>query len=207
MADMNHEYEIKDEQNSAEPSKNNSKKNVVFSEIAEYAELLAFALLFVLIALSFVFRMCTIDGDSMVDTLHDKEKIIVSDLFYTPERGDIVVIHQTSARYNKPIVKRVIGIEGDTVVINHDTNEIVVTDSNGNSEIVCEDYLTLRGEQLYYGTTTYKVPEGCLFVLGDNRNESLDSRNMYDIGYVDARRVLGKAIFRLSPVSKLGVIK
>ena len=207
MSDINHEYEIKEELNSAESLQADSKKNTIFNDIVEYAELLAFALLFVIIALTFVFRLCTIDGDSMVDTLHDQEKIIVSDLFYTPERGDIVVIHQTSARYNKPIVKRVIGIEGDTVVINHDTNEIVVTDRDGNSQTLQEDYLTLINDQLYYGTTTYNVPEGCLFLLGDNRNNSLDSRNMYDIGYVDSRRVLGKAIFRVAPFSKFGTIE
>ena len=200
MSELNQECESKIEKR--------SKKGTLLNEVVEYAELLAFALLFVLVALTFVFRMCTIDGDSMVDTLHDKEKIIVSDLFYTPERSDIVVIHQTSDRYNKPLVKRVIGVPGDTVTINHDTYEIVITDSDGNSQVLQEDYLTLIGNNIYYhGIDTYEVPDGCLFVLGDNRNNSLDSRNMYDIGYVDSRRVLGKAIFRISPISKFGAIK
>lgn len=200
MSELNQECESKIEKR--------SKKGTLLNEVVEYAELLAFALLFVLVALTFVFRMCTIDGDSMVDTLHDKEKIIVSDLFYTPERGDIVVTHQTSDRYNKPLVKRVIGVPGDTVTINHDTYEIVITDSDGNSQVLQEDYLTLIGNNIYYhGIDTYEVPDNCLFVLGDNRNNSLDSRNMYDIGYVDSRRVLGKAIFRISPISKFGAIK
>ena len=207
MSDLNDlDYKAEEELISAGPADNN-KKISVLSEIVDYAELIAFALLFVIIALTFVFRMCTIDGDSMVDTLHDEEKIIVSDFLYTPKRGDIVVLHQTGDNYNKPLVKRVIGIAGDTVKINHDTNEIVVTDSDGNSSLIKEDYLTLNGAQLYYGTNTYTVPEGCLFVLGDNRNESLDSRNMYSIGYVDSRRVLGKAIFRISPINKMGVIE
>ena len=213
MSDFNNcEYENNENMTAAESSvkpddSKSNKKQSVLSEIADYAELIAFALLFVIIALTFVFRMCTIDGDSMVDTLHNGERIIVSDFLYTPERGDIVVLHQTGDNYNKPLVKRVIGVAGDTVRINHDTNEIVVTDSDGNSEILSQDYLTLIGDQLYHGTTTYYVPEGSLFVLGDNRNQSLDSRNMYDIGYVDSRRVLGKAIFRISPVNKFGVIK
>ena len=185
-----------------------AKRGRFMSTVAEYAELLAISMLIVVLVLTFAFRLCTVDGNSMYDTLCNEEVLVVSPLFYTPQRGDIVVIHQTSKNYNKPIVKRVIGLGGDTVVINHDTNEITVTDKSGNTETLNEsDYLTLRGEQIYHGTTTYKVPEKKIFVLGDNRNESMDSRDGLNMGYIDSKKVLGKVLFRIAPLSRLGAIK
>ena len=185
-----------------------AKRGRFMSTVAEYAELLAISMLIVVLVLTFAFRLCTVDGNSMYDTLCDKEVLVVSPLFYTPQRGDIVVIHQTSKNYNKPIVKRVIGLGGDTVVINHDTNEITVTDKNGNTELLNEEaYLTLRSEQIYHGTTTYKVPEEKIFVLGDNRNESMDSRDGLNMGYIDSKKVLGKVLFRIAPLNRFGAIK
>ena len=185
-----------------------AKRGRFMSTVAEYAELLAISMLIVVLVLTFAFRLCTVDGNSMYDTLCDKEVLVVSPLFYTPQRGDIVVIHQTSKNYNKPIVKRVIGLGGDTVVINHDTNEITVTDKNGNTELLNEEaYLTLRSEQIYHGTTTYKVPEEKIFVLGDNRNESMDSRDGLNMGYIDSKKVLGKVLFRIAPLNRFGTIK
>jgi len=183
------------------------KKSSFINEIADYMEMIAFALIFVVLALTFIFRVCTVEGDSMIDTLHGGDKIIVSDTFYTPKRGDIIVLHQTGNDYNQAMVKRVIGVGGDTVVINHSTNEVWITDKDGNTEKLEEEYLTLINYPLYAGISTYEVPENKLFVMGDNRNNSLDSRNSYQIGYVDSRRVLGKVIFRLTPFSDFGTVK
>lgn len=208
LNDTNFNSSESPEINSAESvQKSSEPKTSLLSEIAEYAELICFSLLFVILALTMFFRICTVKGDSMINTLHSGEVLIVSDFFYTPERGDIVVIHQTGGRYNEPLVKRVIGLSGDRVVINHDTNEIMITDTQGNQILLEEEYLTLIDRPQYFGTTTYDVPEGKIFVLGDNRNNSLDSRALYDIGYVDSRRILGKAIIRLTPFSKFGAIE
>lgn len=156
-----------------------------------------FALL--VIATSCLFRVCTVDGDSMKDTLHNKDSLIVSDLFYTPQRGDIVVFHQTGQKisdYNEPIVKRVIAVAGDTVKIRHlrDTMIVTVTDKDGNSKVLKEDYI--RYDYASYKDMEVYVTEGTVFVMGDNRSHSADSRAA-NIGLVDTRRILGKVVLRI----------
>ena len=189
---------------------NQSQKSKFLSNIVDYVELFAIAVCVVILLFSFVFRTCTVDGDSMNQTLHDGEVVVVSDLFYTPKRGDIIVFHQTDSSAmsgrNKALVKRVIGIGGDTVKIDYDSWTVSVTDKDGEVHQLDQSYIYLskRGNR-FSGNAEYKVPEGSLFVLGDNRNESLDSRYS-DIGFVDARRVLGKVIFRVTPFNKMGFV-
>lgn len=182
-----------------------------FSDFIDYVELFVFAVCVVMLLFSFVFRTCNVDGDSMNNTLFDKETLIISDLAYTPKRGDIVVFHQTGT-VNMPLVKRVIGVGGDTVTVNVNTWEVSVTDSNGNVVELDEAYIHIdehRVHQLAYknnGVHTFVVPDGTVFVLGDNRNNSMDSTDMYNVGYVDCDRILGKVIFRISPLSRLGTV-
>ena len=173
----------------------------------EYLEIFAIGVCAVLVLFSFVFRICTVDGDSMKNTLHNGEKLVISDLFYTPERGDVIVFHQTGNR-NLPLVKRVIGIEGDTVVIDFDSWTVTITDKGGNTSVIDEPYINIDTPlHRQSGVHTYVVPEGCVFVLGDNRNDSMDSTDMTSVGYVDVRRILGKVIFRYSPADKFGSIE
>lgn len=175
--------------------------------VIDYIEIFAIGICAVLILFSFVFRICTVDGDSMNNTLHNGEKLIISDMFYTPERGDIVVFHQTG-RSNMPLVKRVIGISGDTVTIDFDTWTVSITDSNGTVTVLNEPYINIDTPvHRQSGTHTYVVPEGSVFVLGDNRNDSMDSTDFINVGYVDCRRILGKVIFRYSPMDKFGAIE
>lgn len=187
----------------------NSQKKLL-SNIIDYVELVVVAVCLVIGIFSLAFRTCTVDGESMNNTLLDKQVIIVSDVFYTPERYDIVVFHQTdntnNINRNKPLVKRVIGVGGDTVKIDYDNWVITVTDKNGETTVLEEDYIYLsqRGSA-FRGTHEYVVPDGTLFVLGDNRNESLDSRYS-DVGFVDQRRVLGKVILRVAPISEFGFV-
>lgn len=159
-------------------------------------------------------RLCLVDGTSMLNTLHDGESLIVCNWFYKPETGDIIVFHQTSEkdmRFNEPIVKRVIATEGQFVMIDAENAIVYVSD---DEEITQEDaldepyaYLDLDRMLDRYEVSgkLMKVPEGCVFVLGDNRNVSADSR--YDvIGFVDQRRILGKAILRIAPLDKFGTV-
>ncbi len=183
------------------------KKQSLLSSILDYVEIFVFAVCAVILIFSFFIKQCKVEGPSMEKTLFQDELLLVSDLFYTPERGDIVVFHQTGY-LNEPIVKRVIATGGETVDIDFDTWTVTVTDKEGNSFVVDEPYMYLDPEYPKL-TSSYsfplEVPEGKMFVMGDNRNHSTDSRS-YAIGMVDERRLLGKVIFRLTPLDKIGKV-
>ncbi len=180
-------------------------------ELFDVFEILVIAACVVLFLYAFVCRLCVVSGASMDKTLANGQMLVVSNLGYEPERGDIIVFHQTSKEIialNEPVVKRVIATEGETVDIDFETWTLSVTDKDGNKRVIDEsEYIYL---DVGFATRTWNwdgpvtVPEGHLFVMGDNRNNSTDSRDRYLIGLVDERRVLGKAIFRLTPFDKFG---
>lgn len=190
------------------------KQNSFIKALIEQIELAVIVLAIIVLIFSFAVRVCQVSGNSMgedpaTDTLCNGENVLVSNLFYTPERGDIVVFHQTGSGeddYNEPIVKRVIGVEGDTVKIDHRRNgmTVTVTDKDGNSTVLDEDYINYD-YQTYQDSETY-VEEGTVFVLGDNRSKSADSRSD-KIGLVDTRRILGKVVIRLTPFSRFGSVE
>ena len=189
-------------------SNRKQKSNNVIRAVIEQLELFVLVLAIIIFIFSFVIRTCRVSGDSMNDTLVHNENVIVSDIAYTPQRGDIVVFHQTGLDeydYNEPIVKRVIGVEGDTVKIEHLRNTMIVTvtDKDGNKTVLKEDYIKYDYPS-YSNSTTY-VEEGTVFVLGDNRSHSGDSR-LSSIGLVDTRRILGKVVLRVMPFSRFGAV-
>jgi signal peptidase I len=157
-------------------------------------------------------RLCRVSGDSMLPTLKNQQLLLVSDMFYEPEGGDIIVFHQTShddPRFNEPIVKRVIATEGQHVVIDFKNKQVSV-----DGTPLHEDYIQLIYDGNYRIYAEYNmtggifeatVPENCVFVMGDNRNNSTDSRASV-IGFVDCRRILGKVILRLTPLEVAGPI-
>ena len=186
-------------------------KNSFFSNALDYVEIFVFAICFVILLFSFSgIRLCTVSGPSMEQTLYNGEKLITSDIFYTPKRGDIVVFHQTGDdSFNEPIVKRVIGVAGDTVNVQYEPQNVIitVTDAQGNVTVLEEDYQYIDASAYnpYSMPMTVKVEEGTIFVVGDNRYHSADSRDPR-IALVDTRRVLGKVVFRISPFSRFGVV-
>lgn len=195
------------ENESAVPCPASNRKGRTFaSELLDYTEILVFAIGFVILLFSFVFRICTVDGDSMNNTLFKDESLVVTNLFYEPQREDVIVFHQTGT-LNKPVVKRVIAVAGEKVHLRYtdDSMMVIIEDADGKQRVLEESYILYEGAPLYRMPTTFTVPEGSVFVMGDNRNNSKDSRSA-DIGMVDTRRILGKVVLRISPLSRFGTV-
>ena len=149
----------------------------------------AFVLLF-----TFVARIIVVSGPSMENTLLGGDLILVWSLGYTPEQGDIVVLTQESYQEDS-IVKRVIATEGQRVDIDYNSGTVYVDDVPLDEGYIKERmFLPSYGEGINHVT----VPEGCIFVMGDNRNHSADSRYP-DIGVVDTRCVIGRGVAIVFP--------
>ena len=166
-----------------------------YAGLYEWVEIITTALIAITLIFTFLFRLVNVDGTSMETTLHDGERLILSCLPYTPERGDIVVISRGTD--DEPLIKRVIGIAGDTVSIDSTTGEVYL-----NGKVLEEPYIEVpTSVELMKGEVT--IPEGMVFVMGDNRSagHSLDSRTF---GCVENERLVGKVIFRVSPSNRFG---
>lgn len=150
------------------------------------------AVIVVFLIFAFVFRAVGVDGDSMYPTLKDGDWVAVSGVTANIENGDIIVSTQPWER-NVPIIKRVIAVGGDTVYIDFNSNAVYV-----NGEKLDEPYIAELTRVSYDVEFPITVDEGKLFVMGDNRNVSLDSRSS-KIGFIDERYVLGKVLFRIYP--------
>lgn len=178
----------------------------IFNEILDWVESFVFAMFIIILIFIFLLRIVTVEGESMNSTLDDKDRVIITHLNYTPKRDDVVVAN--SSVLNKTIIKRVIGVGGDTVKIDYNVNKVFV-----NGEEISNEHIngTMINKGMFDpnylisdGVYQYKVPDGKVFVMGDNRNNSTDSRT---IGFIDNKDVLGHVIFRLYPFKKLGKVK
>jgi signal peptidase I, bacterial type len=168
--------------------------------IFEWVEMFVYAFSAVLIVMTFIARPSPVDGESMLNTLHHNELLIVSDLFYTPERGDVVVFQSKPTGYDKPYVKRIIALEGQTIDINFDTWEVTVDDVVLDEYYVRTESKEMRGSNYEFPMV---IPKGHVFVMGDNRNNSQDSRSSI-VGPVDMRYILGRVVFRIFPLDRIG---
>lgn len=182
----------------ADPVK--SKKQNSASNIFEYIETFCFALAAMVLLFMFVFRLVTVDGMSMSETLAHDDKLIISNMFYTPQTGDIVVINRSSDA--NPLIKRIIATGGQTVKIDFNGWQVWV-----DGVLLDETYVTLRSDAAMHtgiftdkytkdGICEFTVDEGCIFVMGDNRNNSLDSRYY---GFFEYHEIVGRVVLRLSP--------
>ena len=172
--------------------------------IFDMLEMFVFALAFVLLAMAFCFRHSVVDGNSMNNTLKDGEHLIISSLFYTPKQGDIVVVQDaskedTSSLLTKPIVKRVIATEGQTVRIEEGRKVYV------DGVLLIENYVHIDDPSYDYDTLEMTVEEGCVFLMGDHRNDSADSRGA--AGAFREEAILGKVVLRFLPLHRFGAIK
>lgn len=184
-------------------------------ELYDYAEIMVFAAIVVLLICSHCFRLCTVRGGSMEQTMYEGECLLVSNICYEPEIGDILIFHQTSdtqARFNEPIVKRVIATERQWIDIDQKSGRVTVYDENFENPQVLDEsaYRYLEGgswDSTLYLQYPVQVPEDHVFVMGDNRNNSADSSTSDVIGFVDHRRILGRVLCRLTPFSKFGPVE
>ena len=169
------------------------------------------ALVVVMVTLIVVFtffgRIIGVVGHSMDPTLADGEILLLQSIGYTPEQGDIVVLNDYAASVleGKAIVKRVIAVGGQTVKIDYDAGTVSV-----DGQVLDEPYILepMRDPALlnsHMSITEVTVPEGHIFVMGDNRNNSTDSRHN-EVGVIDQRFVLGRAIVVLFPLNRIGVL-
>ncbi len=174
---------------------------VPISEIVfEWANTLFAALVVVLLIMTFFFRQVTVNGRSMNDTLQNDDRLIVASFMYTPACGDIVIITH-GEKYNEPIVKRIIATEGQKLSIDYETNEVTV-----DGTVLDEPYI--KGKTIQRPNPTEipdVIPEGYVFVMGDNREDSLDSRSV-KIGLIPVENIIGKAFFRIAPFDKFGFV-
>ena len=198
-----------------EENKQAPQKETLIHMVYDFAEMLVLAVAVVFLIFMTLARPCRVDGTSMNNTLEDGEMLLISNLFYTPTKGDIVVFHQTSERdlrFNEPIVKRVIAVGGQYVRIETELGRVYVSDDDTftEDEILQEDYIYLEGgawrDDFDISGDVIQVPEGSVFVMGDNRNNSADSR-YFIIGPVDCRRILGKVVLRVTPLDKFGKVE
>lgn len=183
--------------------------NRLLDNVLDWLEVIVGSAFAVILIFTFLFRVVIVDGNSMNCTLYNNDVILVSSILSQPQKGDIVVVN--SDYLDKTIVKRVIATAGQTVEIDYKNNKVSV-----DGEIISEyDYIKEKIMQdndkfdsKYFDKENekyiYKVPENSIFIMGDNRNHSTDSRTF---GCVSADDVLGKVFFRVSsPYGKFGLI-
>ena len=176
-------------------AKHLNHKGSVVSSLLLYLHDFVTWLVVILLVFLLLFRVVVVSGPSMKNTLlHGDYLLLINNVFYKePVQGDIVVVSKDSYHAGEPIIKRVIATEGQWVDIDFDAGVVYV---NGNA---LEESYTNTPTNLYEGVDfPLMVDEGCIFVMGDNRNESKDSRSP-EIGQVDKREILGKAIFLFLP--------
>ena len=161
------------------------------SVVYDWAHSLIFALAVVLIILTFFVRLVDVKGDSMNNTLFTGDKVIVTNFFYQPKTDDIVVISH-GVNYFEPIIKRVIATEGQTLDIDFE-NQIIKVDGKVLDQPYAYGYTDRKDAEI-----PKVIPEGKVFVLGDNRIVSSDSRST-DIGLIEEDDIIGKAQLVIFP--------
>lgn len=192
---------IKEDKNPENTADETSERKGFAFELFNWASEIVMCMVVIVLLFVFVVRVVGVDGPSMLPTLHDNDKLLLlSNVLYTPKAGDVVVVRKESYG-TKPLVKRIIAMEGQTVDIDFETHEVWV-----DGVIVYEPYI--NEPTTYTGDMNFPtvVPAGCIFVMGDNRNRSKDSREVA-IGMIDQRCILGKVLYVVYPFDRIGMVK
>ncbi|MBV4418063.1 signal peptidase I [Clostridium tyrobutyricum] len=170
----------------------------MFKELLDIGKSILIAIIAAFLIITFVFETVSVDGHSMDPTLNNKDRLIVEKVSYyfrAPKPGDIVVI-KYPANPSEKFIKRVIAVGGDKVRI--DNGKLYINDKLQNESYILEPMIGNYNE--------VTVPENTIFVMGDNRNNSRDSR-FTDVGFVSYKLVVGRAVFRLFPFTRIGTLK
>ena len=166
----------------------------------EWSETIVQSFVIVVFLLTFVFRGFTVDGESMMNTLIDGDKVAVMRWKYTPKCGDVVVIKR-GEEFDKPLIKRVIATEGQTLKINFSDGSVIV-DGQKLNEAYIKEPMWVRGDAVIPSV----IPQGKCFVMGDNRNNSADSR-FSAVGLISNEDIVGKAKYVFYPFNRIKVIE
>lgn len=191
------------------------KKPTFWSESLDWYNTVVGSVLAIILIFALLTRLSTVDGDSMLPTLHDQERLLVTNFLYTPAHNDIVVIwedgllNRVTGEYGEAIVKRVVGVAGDTLSFDFDAG-IVYRNGAALEHEIAEGILYEDGHAINDYTRErldmageVTVPEGYVFVMGDNRNNSTDSRDRR-VGLIDVNNIVGRVYLRIAPLDAFG---
>lgn len=185
----------------SEQQEKTEKKKSSLRETVEYAESLAVVFVVMLLIFTFIARPATVDGESMMPTLQNGERLLISNLFYEPTAGDIVVLcGEADREEGKNLIKRIIATEGQTIDIDFEAGEVYVDGQKLDEPYILEPTYLDEGTEF-----PLTVPEGEIFVMGDNRNGSRDSRSL-TVGTVKEEYIVGRVLFRFFPFDRFGKI-
>ena len=189
------------EEDSGEQKKKQPENVTLVQELYQTLRSLTSIILIIILVFTFVVRVTVVDGESMENSFHHGDIVLTWSLGYTPQQGDVVVLTKTSFR-PQSIIKRVIATEGQTVDVDYTTGTVYV-----DGVALDEPYIKEAMRTPYFGegVNHVTIPEGCIFVMGDNRNNSTDSRDP-DVGIIDTRCVIGRAVFVLFPFDAIGAV-
>lgn len=194
-----------DKHNDAAPKE--KEEYSLADDLLEWCESFVLAIFVVILIFIFILRIVEVSGPSMNPTLEDNDRVIITHINYTPKCGDIIVAN--SQGLDKCVIKRCIGVSGDTVVVNYSTGTVTVNGVQLEEPYVKEPMFDLELFNKSYKTGeheyTYHVPENTVFVMGDNRNHSTDGRAAY-VGFIKYEDILGKVVFRFLPFDKFGSV-
>ncbi len=178
----------------------NKEKKSFGRELLEWVTCIVVAVLITLVLRNFVFSLVRVEGSSMAPTLSDGDRLVMIRLGYTPQKGDIVVVDPDNGSV-APYIKRIIGMPGDVIEFSRGYDGDVMIEING--ELLEEAYISSEFYPNQIGEGSYIVPEEHVFVMGDNRPNSKDSRDK-SVGFIPYENVLGETAFRIWPLDQIG---